>query len=113
MSKAFRNGEIIFNEGDVGDTCFDVISGTVGIFTDYGSDVEKKLTEIHEGHIFGELALIDSFPRSATAVALTDVVVREFNLEDLENYFKEEPEKVTFIIKEMSDRISRLTGDYN
>ena len=113
MSKVFRNGEIIFNEGDVGDTCFDVTSGTVGIFTDYGSDVEKKLTEIHDGHIFGELALIDSFPRSATAVALTDVVVREFNLEDLENYFKEEPEKVTFIIKEMSDRISRLTGDYN
>ncbi len=113
MTKDFAKGEIIFNEGDVGDTCFDVLKGTVGIYTDYGTEVERKLTEIGEGHILGELALIDSFPRSATAVALTAVSASEFTLDDLESYFEKDPDKVTFIIKEMSDRIARLTGDYN
>ena len=113
MVKEFKKGEVIFNEGDVGDTCFDVTSGSVGIYTDYGTEHEKQLTTIETGHIMGELALIDSFPRSATAVALTDVSANEFTLDDLQGYFENDTEKVTFIIREMSDRIARLTRDYD
>ncbi|MCR5099552.1 MAG: cyclic nucleotide-binding domain-containing protein [Lachnospiraceae bacterium] len=112
MTKEFTKGTVIFNEGNVGDSCFDVISGSVGIYTDYGSDVEQHLTTIEAGHIFGELALVDSYPRSATAVAESDVKVNELTLDDFRSYFENDPEKVTFIIREMSERIGRLTKDY-
>ena len=113
MTKEFKKGEVLFNEGDVGETCFDVVSGSVGIYTDFGTDVEKQLTTIEAGHILGELALVDALPRSATAVAISDVTVNEFNFDDLQRYFEEDTDKITFIIKEMSERISRLTGDYD
>ena len=113
MTKEFKKGEVLFKEGDVGETCFDVVSGRVGIYTDFGTDVEKQLTTIEAGHILGELALVDALPRSATAVAISDVTVNEFNFDDLQRYFEEDTDKITFIIKEMSERISRLTGDYD
>ena len=62
----FGPGEIIFSAGDQGECVYVVRSGTVTI--------EAKglpLEELGPGGIFGELALIDSSPRSATATATT------------------------------------------
>jgi CRP-like cAMP-binding protein len=65
---SFSEGETIFNEGDPGDVMFAVKSGSVDIF--FG---ERLLETITEGGIFGEMALVDHEPRSAKAVARTDV----------------------------------------
>ncbi len=113
MDKHFSQGEIIFKEGDVGESFYDIIEGSVGVYTDYGTDVEKKLTEIQPGHIVGELALIDAYPRSATAVALSDVTADEVSVDDLKSYFSTKPDRITFLIKELSERITRLSTDYS
>ncbi len=113
MVREFKKGEVIFYEGDMGDTFYEIVDGVVGVYTDYEAPTEKKLTEVESGHIVGELALVDAYPRSATVVCLTDVKTNELTVEDLMDYFDKEPEKVTFMIKEISERISRLTADYN
>jgi CRP-like cAMP-binding protein len=64
---SYRNGEIIFKEGDPGDCMYAVLEGTVEITRD-----GKLLEEIGPGGIFGEMALIDHRPRSGRAVAKTD-----------------------------------------
>jgi len=62
----FEPGDVIFSAGEAGATMYVVRAGTVTIHTD-GLPVE----EIGPGGIFGELALIDSAPRSATATVTT------------------------------------------
>jgi CRP/FNR family transcriptional regulator, cyclic AMP receptor protein len=67
-SRSFKAGETIFRAGDVADEAFVVQSGTVEIRI--GGRVAETVSE---HGIFGEMALIDEEPRSATVVAVTDV----------------------------------------
>jgi CRP-like cAMP-binding protein len=64
----FKAGEVIFKEGDPGDEFFVIQSGKVDI--QLGN---RLLGTLGDHDIFGEMALIDPAPRSATAVAKTDV----------------------------------------
>ncbi|HWZ05644.1 MAG TPA: cyclic nucleotide-binding domain-containing protein [Bradyrhizobium sp.] len=63
----FKRGSIIFREGDEARELFVIKSGHVRI--QIGN---RTITELGVDSIFGEMALIDSEPRSATAIALTD-----------------------------------------
>jgi CRP/FNR family transcriptional regulator, cyclic AMP receptor protein len=67
-AKFFKAGSTIFREGDEAKELFVIKSGQVGI--QIGN---RTVTELATENIFGEMALIDSEPRSATAVAITDV----------------------------------------
>ncbi|HQJ41291.1 MAG TPA: Crp/Fnr family transcriptional regulator, partial [Exilispira sp.] len=60
-----------------------------------------------QGDIFGELAIIDKFPRSATAVALTDSVVLAVNSSAFESVILESKDFTKKIIKLLSTRIRR------
>lgn len=71
--KIFPTGEIIFEEGDSGDTAFLVAAGLIEI--SQNRDGEKVvLGEISPGHMFGEMALISDKPRTATAIAKGEVI---------------------------------------
>lgn len=64
----FKAGSIIFREGDEAKELFVIKSGQVRI--QIGN---RTVTELATDSIFGEMALIDNEPRSATAIAATDV----------------------------------------
>ncbi len=113
MSKTFSKGEIIFREGDNGNSFFEVLSGKVGCYTGYGTNDETKLTEIESGHIVGEMALIDAFPRSATVVALEDSELQEISVDEVKAYFQGSPDKIKFIFTELGGRLTRLTDEYS
>jgi CRP/FNR family transcriptional regulator, cyclic AMP receptor protein len=68
--REFKAGEIIFKEGDSGSEFFVIKSGQVDI--QLGN---RLLGTLGDHDIFGEMALIDTAPRSATAVAKTDVTL--------------------------------------
>ena len=111
-TKTFSKGEIIFKEGDNGDSFFDVLKGKVGIYINYGKDGEQKIAEVETGKILGEMALIDAFPRSATAVALEDVEAEEVSVDQVREYFKNDPGKIERILNVLCETLSRLTKDY-
>jgi CRP/FNR family transcriptional regulator, cyclic AMP receptor protein len=67
-ARDFKAGEVIFREGDPAQELFIVQSGEVEIRL--GNRILEKLSQYS---IFGEMALIDAAPRSAAAVASTDV----------------------------------------
>jgi len=67
-TRFFKAGTIIFHRGDAAREMFVIKSGQVRI--QLGN---RTLTELSADSIFGEMALIDNEPRSATAVAITDV----------------------------------------
>jgi CRP/FNR family transcriptional regulator, cyclic AMP receptor protein len=68
--REFAKGETVFREGDRGDEFFVVVRGVVEI-----TSGNRRLETLSQGSIFGEMALIDDSPRSATVTALTDVTV--------------------------------------
>jgi len=66
--KEFKAGEVVFKEGDAATEFYVVQSGKVDIRLG-----NRLLGTVGERDIFGEMALIDAAPRSATAVAATDL----------------------------------------
>ncbi|HEY0443920.1 MAG TPA: cyclic nucleotide-binding domain-containing protein, partial [Candidatus Limnocylindrales bacterium] len=76
-TRRFRRSEVIFHLGDPGDALFIVMSGAVKISLPSEGGDEAIIATLRPGDFFGELALLDGAPRSATAAALepTDTLV--------------------------------------
>ena len=69
LEKRVEAGEVVFAEGSAGDSVFIVAEGSVEIWKDYKNQEPVLLSVYGPGQIFGELAIIDDFARSATVVA--------------------------------------------
>ena len=69
-SRRFRRGEVLFHQGDPGDALFVVTAGAVKISLPSEEGDEAIIATVRAGEFFGELALLDGAPRSATATAL-------------------------------------------
>ena len=76
-SRRFKRGEVLFHLGDPGDALFVIVSGEVKISLPSDTGEEAILATLGPGQVFGELALLDGSPRSASATALvaTETVV--------------------------------------
>ena len=111
--KTFRQNDVIFRQGDAADCMYAVRTGSVGIFLDFGGPGELKLTELHAGQYLGEMGLLDSAPRSATAVALSDDTALDVITEQgFQAAFGENPEQFINMLQQMSSRLRRVTRDY-
>ena len=109
----FAKGDIIFRQGDFANVMYDIVSGKVGIYSDYPGEQEEKIAELDDGQILGEMGMIEAYPRSATAVALSEqVVLSELVEDDLETYFKDDPAKVLQLMRQLSERLRETTRKY-
>jgi len=70
--RAFRRGQVVFTQGDPGDTLVVVISGRVKMVARSADGGELTLTIVQPGGVFGELSVADGGPRSADAETLED-----------------------------------------
>ena len=104
FSKTFRKGDIIFCEYEPGDTFYLIQSGRVQIVRIIG-DLEKNIDILNPTEIFGEMAILEEAPRSATAVALDDVKALEFNRENFEVLMMGNPQIAMKLLKLFIKRI--------
>lgn len=109
----FSKGEVVFREGELGDSFYQIVEGTAGVYYHYGEADEKKLTDMKAGEYFGEMAVIESWPRSSTILAEEDLRVYELKVNDLNGYFEKEPDKIIALMKQLGKRIREMTNDYN
>ena len=109
----YREGDLIFREGMCSDCMYYINSGRVGVYTNYGTKQQKRLTELTEGFFFGEMGLFEKKHRSATAVSLEDGTTLEPIYErDLVALFEKNPALVMAMLRHLSSRLRRLTVDY-
>lgn len=80
--RIFKRGEIIFDEGSVGSTMMIIASGEVRISQKADQETEEALVVLKKGDIFGEMALLEDLPRSATTISHTDVIIFEIGREN-------------------------------
>lgn len=113
IEKTFTNGEIIIKEGDSGNTFFQILNGKVGVYKNYGKDDQVQIAILEQGQYFGEMAVIENYPRSSSVVAEGDVTVDEIAAEELNEYISQNPDKILTIMKLLGDRIKNMTDDYN
>jgi CRP-like cAMP-binding protein len=103
---AFDAGQVIFREGDAGDTMYVVTEGEVEIRVR-----DKVMVSAGAGGIFGEMALIDEAPRSATAVAKTACRLVPINRRRFTFLVQQTPFFALSVMRIMSERLrQRLQG---
>ena len=110
--KEYKEGTVIFNQGDPGDCMYDIFSGRVGVYAAYGTPNEKLIAELKAGEFFGEMGLLDKAPRSATVVALEDTLAYVISESDFNEFFMKQPEKALQIMRQLSQRLRKRTEDY-
>ncbi|MBQ4216902.1 MAG: cyclic nucleotide-binding domain-containing protein, partial [Clostridiales bacterium] len=111
--EAYSKGTVIFKQGETGKCMYMLHGGNVGIYTNYGTADQVKLTELFPVACFGEMGMISDDARSATAVSESDdTYVEIIRPDDLEELFKTSPVKIEMILRHLSYRLRSLTYDY-
>jgi CRP-like cAMP-binding protein len=93
-------GEEIFAEGEAGDALYLVLDGRVRVHRQ-----DRVIAELGERECFGEMALLDAAPRSATVTALVDTDLLKISREDFQEILNEKPEIAAGIIKVLTRRL--------
>jgi CRP-like cAMP-binding protein len=104
FTRSFNAGEIIFSEYEPGDAFYLIQSGRVQLVKIIG-DIERTLDILEPSEMFGEMAILENSPRSATAIAIDDVKVLEFNSKNFEILLLGNPQIALKLLKMFSKRI--------
>jgi len=107
LGKIYADGEVIFKEGEKGETMYVIQAGEVRITKKLVSD-HTTIATLRPGEIFGEMALFDKLPRSATAMASGEARVLSIDKKKLFSTISHDPTLAFKIIETMSQRIRRL-----
>ncbi len=109
-ARAFKAGQTIFAQGDSGRTMYVIERGRVDIHLPGDSEGAILLRNVGLGEFFGELSLFDDKPRSASAIAATDVVLLELEHESLEKYFEIRPHAAIALLRAVSGYVRRTNA---
>lgn len=102
--------EMLFHTGDAGEAMYIVKSGDMEIFVKDTAGQKIILNIAGAGGSFGELAMLDNKPRSASARALTDAELLVLKRENLAYFFTRKPETALSMMASMSEMV-RKSGD--
>ena len=100
-------GDTIFNKGDEGDSLYLLKSGAVRIVLPLEGRKDTTLTIIYPGDLFGELAVLDGRPRSATAVAVETLEAFTLKREHFLTFLRKQPDAAIRILGVLAARLRR------
>jgi len=95
-------GHTLFQAGDPGDSLFIIQSGQIELFIKDTAGQKIVLTTAQSGDMFGELAMLDTGPRTATALALEESEVLVLDRSDLVLLFRRKPEAALHMLAALS-----------
>jgi CRP-like cAMP-binding protein len=104
FTRTFQPGEMIFSEFEPGDTFYLIQSGRVQLVKITG-EIERTLDILQPSEMFGEMAILENSPRSATAIAIDEVKVLEFNSQNFEILLLGNPQIALKLLKMFCKRI--------
>ena len=99
----YKEGAVVFDEGQIQKIMYILIKGQIKITT-----ANEVLDIIHEGEIFGEMAIIEDLPRTASAVCITDCQVIAINEKRFYQLVHEIPFFAREVMRTMSHRLREI-----
>jgi CRP/FNR family cyclic AMP-dependent transcriptional regulator len=106
--RSYRRGEILFHEGDPGDTLLIVVSGQVKVVLTAPDGEEAVVALFGPGDFFGDLSLFDGRPRSASVVALEPTETLVLHRNDFQAFLRAHPSVTSEMFTVLAGRIRRL-----
>lgn len=110
VARRFQAGAVVFREGDGGDTCYIVRSGLARAIRQHPDGRSITLSHFGAGDIFGELAMFDDEPRSATVDVIEDAEVIGIPGRDMQRLMREHPEIAVKLNAALAQRL-RATNE--
>lgn len=111
QKQVYKAGAIIFHQGDPGRVLYLIHSGQVRIFVNGLEGTETSVIICgRPGDIFGELAIIDGLPRSATAATVTPAIVYTMEREQFRQHMCRYPQLALNFMQTLSGRVRYNTG---
>jgi CRP/FNR family cyclic AMP-dependent transcriptional regulator len=103
--ETFPAGSIVFTEGETAERMYVVLEGEVALHVK-----GRMVTTLKPGEIFGEMALIDSAPRIATATAVTDAKVVPINERRFKFLVQQTPHFALLMLRVLTERLRRMNS---
>ena len=106
LKQRFLPDEYIFRQGEKGDKAYLLLDGRVAIEIN-----DKKVAEISEMEVFGEMSLILQKPRTASIKALKPTIVLPIDKKILEDLLTQSPPVVSSLVKQLAYRLSQCDSE--
>ena len=103
--RSIEPGEVLFREGETGDTMFAVVEGTLELSVN-----GHIIDEIEVGEVVGEMALIDQSPRSGTVCAKTTAVVAPVDRRYFVHLVQQHPTFALMVMEQMAERLRKANA---
>lgn len=108
--RRFGRNEVIFHEGDPGDTLHVLLKGQVAVRVTTPLGDVAMLRVLHPGQVFGEFALIDAAPRTATIVALSSTETLSLHRQHIDELRRSHPHIDELFLGEIVAEVRRLSS---
>jgi CRP/FNR family cyclic AMP-dependent transcriptional regulator len=109
VQRTYRKGERIFHQGDPGDSLYVIVEGLVKVVVVSEHGEEMVLVTLQRSESFGELALIDGRPRSASAETAEPTTVAVLTRTTMLELLAEHPSLTESLLRSLGTLIRRLT----
>jgi len=109
--KMFAKDDYICHEGQPGDEMYIILKGSVGIFITNTLGTLNQVATMKEGGFFGEMAIFDDLPRSASCIAMEDSVCVAIDKSNLKEFLVTCPDIAIQMLNNMSGRVRKLNDD--
>jgi CRP/FNR family transcriptional regulator, cyclic AMP receptor protein len=113
VPRSFAAGETVFEEGELGDSLFVIVSGEVEVFRLEPSGRARVLATLQPPEFFGEMSLIDKEYRSASVRARSDAQLLQLSAEQLTRFRQTYRDGFTFIVINIARVLSARLRDAN
>jgi CRP/FNR family cyclic AMP-dependent transcriptional regulator len=111
VTRSFRKNTIIINEGDEANSFFIIIKGAVKIFLSNEEGKEIIINAQGPGDHFGELALLDGAPRSASVITTEKSTIGVISKEDFHRVLAKNTDLALKLIRELTRRVRFLSDN--
>jgi len=109
VPRRWERGEVVFREGDDGDTTYLLRSGAVLLTREHQDGRVVAIAELRAGEMFGELAMFRSEPRSATAEAIEPTKAVALLAPDVQRLIRQNPDIAAKLLRALAERVSKTT----
>ena len=110
-SKQFAKDDYICHEGQPGEEMYIILKGSVGIFVTNTLGTLNQVATMKEGGFFGEMAIFDNLPRSASCIAMEDTICVAIDKSNLKEFLVTCPDIAIQMLNNMSGRVRKLNDD--